>query len=276
MKRFRVVSVVITFLLLSSARARSGGEAHLQVRPFEGVVIDWTAGLITAHGQAVIGDVRSRGVTRARDEAVVEAREIALARLIRAASGLPVNGRQSISGLIESHEGVAEKFSNAPNLAVEKSRRVAEGFVSVQLELPFHGRRGLLALIARPADTEVPARTSHENPEDRMTGILIDATEAAAGPVLEPRILSDRGRLLFGGQACQVRGAAVYHVSRELANRDRRLGDSPYRVYASSRMQAPGDLFISSEDALRILGSNSGRAALKTCSIVILVKKPAE
>lgn len=276
MKLIRILCAGAVLLFLSSAGARSGGETHLQVQPFEGVVVDWTAGVITAHGQAVIGDVRSRGVTRARDEAVLEAREIALARLIRAASGLPVNGRMSISGLVESHEGVAEKFSNAPGLAVEKSRRVAEGFVSVQLELPFYGRRGLLNLIARNVDRETPAQTFHDNPEDRMTGILIDATETAAGPVLEPRILSDRGRLLSNGQPCQGRGAAVYHVSRELAGRDRRLGDSPYRVYASSRSKAPGDLFISSEDALRILGSKSGRAALKSCSIVILVGKPAK
>lgn len=271
--KLRIFCLLPLFILFPLF-GRSGGD-HLRLTPLEGVVIDWTLGIISAQGQAVIGDVRSRGVTRARDEAVVEAREIALSRLIRAASGLSVNGRTTVSTLISNHEDVAEKFSGAPGLAVEKSRRVAEGFVSVQLELPFHGRRGLLALISRPVEREEPPRTSHENPQDRMTGILVDATETTTVPVLEPRILTDRGRLVSDGQPCRGRGAAVYHVSRELAGRDRRIGESPYRVYASSRSEAPGDLFISSEDALRILGSNSGRSALKSCSIVILMKRPA-
>lgn len=271
--KLRVICLFI-LAILSPLSGRSS-ENHLQLVPQEGVVIDWTAGIISAQGQAVIGDVRSQGVTRARDEAVVEAREIALSRLIKAVSAMSVNGRSTVSTLIADHDDVAEKFSSAPSLAVEKSRRVAEGFVSVQLELPFHGRRGLLALISRPVEREEPPLTSHENPEDRMTGILVDATETNTVPVLEPRILTDRGRLVSDGQPCRGRGAAVYHVSREMAGRDRRIGESPYRVYASSRSQAPGDLFISSEDALRIFGSKSGRSALKSCSIVILLRKPA-
>lgn len=239
-------------------------------------MINWTLGTIQATGQAVIGDVRTRGVTRARDEAVVEARQIALSRLIRALSDLNVNGRTTVRSLLESSDDTAERFSQAPQRAVEKSRRVAEGFVTVELEMPIGGSRGLISLIQRPRGERGVPTAGHGNPEDRMTGILIDATETGFTPVLEPRLFTESGRLISDGRPCAgSRAPVVYHISRDLAARDRRLGDSPYRVYAASRSQAAGDLFISAEDSLRILGSKSGRKALESCAVVILVKKPA-
>ncbi len=250
---------------------------HLQIQFENGAYVDWTAGYISAAASHPIDDVHAGGgLTHVRDDATEKAREKALSILMRTVSRLRISGRQTVDMRLEEDEALQNRMGSLASLPFERARRVADGSVSVELILPFFGSRGLLSRIYSGETTEM-AVTSHENPEDPISGIVIDATDASLDPVMEPRILSDQGRLVYGPgiarRACYIsRGMAAYYTSREAARHDRRAGENPYLVYASAR-KTPGELFISSQDTVRILGSKTGREALKNCSAAIVVKR---
>ncbi|MCE9600082.1 MAG: hypothetical protein K8S54_19130 [Spirochaetia bacterium] len=250
---------------------------HLQTKSGTDTFVDWTAGYISARAEVQIEDIRSGGgITRARDEATEKARELALSRALATLSRLPINGKRTIESEMRQDENLAMRMGRVSSLPFERSRQVAEGNVIVELILPFYGRRGFYSKLRAQQNEAVP-EIKHNNPEDEITGVLIDATETSLEPVLEPRILTDQGRLIYGpGQADRscygARGLASFHASRELARKDLRLGESPYLLYATTRPGANGDLFISSQDAVRILGSKTGRNALRLCEVVIMLK----
>jgi len=278
-RRLGWIALVCAFGSLSAIEVMGGLRDHVQKSVGDQGYVDWTAGYISAKAIVPIGDIRSGGgLTRVRDEATEAAREAALSRVMNILSRLMINGDRTILSEMRANEDLAVRLGAVSELAVEKSRRVDEGKVTVELVLQFYGKRGLFSRLAPERGEEIPEVT-HNNPRDEITGLLIDATDANVEFVLEPRILTDQGRLIYGpGQADRScfasRGLASYHMSRDAARKDRRIGDNPYLLYASTRAGAAGDLFISSQDAIRILGSKTGRAALKGCAVAIVVDSP--
>lgn len=278
MKRVLFASLLWSSAALLAVEASYGiRKDHLQKTLGDGVYVDWTAGYISVSADHKIEDVRAGGgLTRVRDDATQKAREKALSRLMQIVSTLPIHGHDTIESKLESDESLQNRMGMLASLPFEKARRVGDGSVSVELILPFYGRRGLLSRVYSGEESEM-AELVHENPEDPITGIVVDATEASSDPVLEPRILTDQGRLIYGPgiarRGCYVsRGMAAYYTSREAARKDKRVGENPYLVYARGR-KTPGDLFISSQDSVRILGSKSGRDALRKCAVTIVVSK---
>jgi len=258
------------------------------------VSIDWTGGYIFARARIrlprVILDRRqvdfdssdtAVSMTDARAIAGDRAREQASLRLMRALSFLRLDSDFLFIEKMESDRALRYRMGELPSLFIEKTRSSGEGFESVELALPFYGEKGLYSMLAGEhysAET-VPETTGPVVP-DRMTGIIIDVSEFPGfQPSLEPGIFTDQGRRIYGAgtvsRNCAVRrGLASYYDQESKARQDRRLGFAPYYVFAAGlRGRNRSDVFLDSVDIMRILGSESGRNALKKCAVVFVVPR---
>ncbi|MBI3395343.1 MAG: hypothetical protein HY042_05875 [Spirochaetia bacterium] len=138
-----------------------------------------------------------------------------------------------------------------------------------------------------PRTWEVARYGSDVSPEsepgaitDNITGVLIDVSEFKDFiPALEPRVLSEHGRLIYGATTASRRcavdmGVVSYHTSREQAMKDKRLGFAPYYLFAAGVTGAGrSDVFLDMNDITRITGSEGGRKALSRCAVAFLVRK---
>ena len=145
--------------------------------------------------------------------------------------------------------------------------------------MPFYGEDGLYSLFPANIFERESVPPSDIVFPDEITGLLVDVREFSEfQPSVLPRIYSDQGRLLYGPgtvlRSCAVRrGIVKFYVDEEKARAEGGLGFAPFYVFAAGLAgRGKSDVFLDSEDVLRILGSATARRALKNCSVVFLVR----
>ncbi len=267
--------------------------SHFIIALDEDISIDWTGGYVFAKARVRFPrivfdrtdpDFQSRhtasSLTEARAISGEKAREQASLRLMQSLLRLRLDTDFFFQEKLAVDRNLRERLSDLPSLFIEKSRNNGDGFESIELALPFYGEKGLFSILAGQnyASDEIPV-----GPEgdvvDTITGLIIDTREFPEfQPSLEPKIFSDQGRLIYGprmvARSCAVRiGNAAFYNSEAMARHDRRLGLAPYYVFASG-VKGPGksDVFLDGSDVMRIIGSPTGRNALRKCAIVFLTK----
>lgn len=265
---------------------------HLREKDAGESVINWTAGFISVESKVplpsivfdpdhpdfgkgntefTIYDARSRARNQAIDEA-----SLALTRTILS---MRLDSSHTVRQMMVKDPEFRTKMGKLQSHFLVKSRRMGDGYVSVELAIPFFKSNGLYSLLTRQSygTEEVPSLES-DGSKDEITGIIIDTTETAGfKPSLEPGIFTDQGRQIFGPEMLHAayaihRGPAIYYSDRDRARSDRRLGLFPYHVFAAGvRGSNRSDVFIDSADASRILSSESGREALRKGAVVFIV-----
>lgn len=184
------------------------------------------------------------------------------------------------------------RLKGAPPGAILRDRgRMFE----VEQHYPLWGPGSILDLVleATPEPAPSPAATTAsaatmeglspapESPGGSATGLIIDARDVESPTAaLLPRILDDKGRLIFGvevadrGRALQ-RGLAAYALTFT-GDGERlpgvRQGASPLRVRARSVTGATrADLVVSTADADLILKAAAASTFLRECRVVVLM-----
>ena len=260
---------------------------HYTVALDENTRIDWTGGYIFAKARTRLPRISvrdepgtARSITEARFQARETAHEQASLELLRAVGRLRVNSDSFLLNMLQQDRDLRERMATLTDLFLVKSRHTSEGYVSVELALPFHGK-GLYSLLAgrNYARGEIP-RYDDLPVTDDFTGLIIDTTEFPGfQPSLEPSVFTDVGRQIYGPEVvsrrCVIRrGLAAYYTTREHAQNDNRVGLNPLYTFAAGTT-GPGksNVFLDSEDALRMIASESGRKALSRCAVVFVVRK---
>ncbi|MBX7057441.1 MAG: hypothetical protein K1X75_05200 [Leptospirales bacterium] len=250
--------------------------------------VDWSNGAVYARATVELPHISANGapgersassLTDARAIARSEAREKAALRLMGALSALRLDGRRTLGERMHEDRELRERLGNLGDRFRVASRNTGEGQVTVTLTLPFLGAQGLYSVLARSSyASEAIPQAGPVDALDPISGLIVDLSEEPDfQPSLEPRIFTDRGRLIYGpevvSRACAVRrGLAAYHSSVDRAREDRRVGQRPFYTFAGGIL-GPGrsDIYLDSEDVERILGHESGRTALRRCGVVIIV-----
>lgn len=260
---------------------------HYVVDLDESTQIDWTGGYIFAKARTRLPRISlrpqpgtARSITEARFQAREAAYEQASLKLLRAVGRLRINSRQLMLNKLDQDRELRDRVGALPDLFIVKSRHTSEGYVSVELALPFYGK-GLYGLLAGRTYARDPIPEYDEMPvTDNFTGLIIDTTEFPDfQPSLEPGIFTDAGRKIYGPEMvtrrCVTRrGLAAYYTTREHAQNDDRIGINPLFTFAAGTL-GPGksDVFLDPEDALRLIATETGRKALKRCAVAFVVKK---
>ncbi len=294
---FRVWLICVPLLLLPGVFASLYGierallfkntAHHYQVALDENTTIDWTGGYIFAKATVRLPKISleghpgtARSITEARFKASEEAYEKASLELMRAVGRLRVDSRFSLLGQLNQDRDLRDRMGSLSELFLVKTRNTSEGYVGIELALPFYGR-GLYSLIAAGSRSrsEVPVYDGFPV-TDEFTGLIIDTTELPDfQPALQPAVYTDTGRKIYGPEIasrhCVIRhGLAAYYTTRENAQNDSRVGINPLYTFASGTLgSGKSDVSLDAEDALRMIASESGRQALQRCGVVFVVKK---
>ncbi|MEQ9365848.1 MAG: hypothetical protein RIF32_16515 [Leptospirales bacterium] len=258
--------------------------------------VDWTGGYVFARSRVRLprivydpshsdfgGPGTATSISDARATARNKATELASLRLMNSVTSLRLDSRFTLLEKMRADSALRESLGSLASRFITKSRNTGEGYVSVELAMPFLGRDGLYGMLGRSYyGTQRPPEVSSVDVPDHISGLVVDLREYPEfRPSLEPRIFTDRGRLIFGpemaGRTCLRLGLVAYYASSEQARRDRRVGGQPYYTYAAGVLGAGrSDIYLDAEDAERILGHRSGRVALSRCSVVFVLKQSAE
>ena len=256
--------------------------------------VDWTGGYVFARSRVRLprivydpahadfgGPDTATSISDARATARNRATELAGLRLMNSVTALRLDSRFTLLEKMRADAALRESLGSLASRFITKSRNTGEGYVSVELAMPFLGRDGLYSMLGRSyyGTQRPPEVVSQDNVVDRISGLVVDLREYPEfRPSLEPRIFTDRGRLIFGpemaGRTCLRLGLVAYYASAEQARRDRRVGGQPYYTYAAGVLgSGRSDIYLDAEDAERILGHRSGRVALSRCSVVFVLKQ---
>lgn len=247
--------------------------------------VNWTAGFAWVQAKVVIPRVSTDRKDHGAQDVVFSLSDARAKARDRAASNasvmlmdlihkLPTGHGKSLAQLRAESSSIQNELSDISSRFLIKSSRMSDGFVTIEMGLPFYSEKGLMAVIATREREEIP-EMQLDIPDEKITGLIIDATDLPQfQPALETAIFTDQGRQFYGSEmakrSCVVRrGSVVYYYQRESAFDDRRLGRNPYYVVASGLVN--GNIYVDSTDAARIL--HSGRSALERCAVAILVAK---
>ncbi len=264
---------------------------HIVAMPVQDTKVDWTSGFMLARATVRLkriaidrkdpefgSDNTEQSLSAARARARREAREEAALRLVRALEKIGLSSSGGFLDRMRADTAMRGRMGSLEDRFILASDRTGEGYVSVELALPFFGDQGLMELLAdNRFGSDNPPESDVRSTGDPMTGILIDVSEFPDfEPALEPRILSSQGRMIYGAEvamrSCAVhKGLASYHGTRESARKDKRLGMSPYYVFAAGLSGSrKTDVFLDSADVMRITGNEGGRRALSRCAVAFV------
>lgn len=257
--------------------------------------VDWTGGYVFARSRVRLPRIiydpshsdfgapgTASSISDARAAARSRATELASLRLMNSVTSLRLDSRFTLLEKMRADAALRESLGSLASRFITKSRNTGEGYVSVELAMPFLGQGGLYSMLGRSYyGTQRPPEVAPVDVTDPVSGLVVDLREFPDfRPSLEPRIFTDRGRLIFGpemaGRTCLRLGLVAYYASAEQARSDRRVGGQPYYTYAAGVLgTGKSDIYLDAEDAERILGHRSGRVALSRCSVAFILKQSA-
>lgn len=260
----------------------------------ENSYINWTEGFIAASASVPLPTIvldrnhpdygkpdTALSISEARERAREQARENAILLLMKSLENLPMDQEHSVRERMVRDGEFRYNMGRAVSSILTRTRRTGEGYVSIELALPFYQTSGLYSLFPRGEFQDLPVPTLDvSGASDRITGIVIDVSEFPEFRAsLEPRFYSEQGRLVFGPEIASRthlvhRGPVVFYNDRERAMDDRRLGIAPFYTFAAGVLgKNKSDLMLDSDSVYKILSSPSGRDALRNCAIVVVLKK---
>lgn len=248
----------------------------------ESTFINWTGGFIYTSIKVPLKRVNSKdspsadtpgSLTEARAMARQEAQRLAMGKLFEALKSFPVESDKTVLDLLQENERFRMQVGRLQDRVRVKSRRTGEGYVTLELGLYLYGRNGLLGILPDRSGERIPSM-SPEGPEDEVTGIIVMVDEGLRfKPVLRPALYMSNGRRIYGPGTLQPglsRPPVLYFKSLSDARDRGNAGLRPAIIYATEIINN-GDAVIDSSDARRILGSRTGRQALRESRIIFVM-----
>jgi hypothetical protein len=207
---------------------------------------DWQNEVITATG-AGAPDLHAPSPAAARLGAEHAAQLDALRNILTKVKGVQVAGGQSVGDKMSSDPSLSGQVEGSvKNFKVTAKRYFNDGGVEVDVEVRMADVLSML-VPASTAVASVPSTGTATN-----SGLVVDAKALKVQPGLEPRIVDEAGKAVYGPEVVTAdwmkkQGVAAYLKSVDDAKKSDRVGSKPLVVKA---VKANGtDVVISTKDA---------------------------
>ena len=264
-------------LLAASCGLAAAAEVFVPYRVLrdDGAYIDWFDGHAGVMGRAItFHDVNKKVFF---NEAKEQAEENGRARLLTLLRQVTVSGTRHLGDDADLFDKVKAALDGLGSVSYEVTTNSA---VKVLMKLPLHGVNGITSLLLPARAGAVPTDVAPAE-GGQPTGLILDASRTpGAVPSLLPRILDEKGRVVYALElvddaAARSRGLAAFGVRVDMKQGksagEPRQGGSPLRVTASAVSSAGTDFVISVADADSILKQAASAPFLRQCRVLIVL-----
>ena len=259
--------------------------------------LDWTEGKIYVHEQsplypALHKDPRDRitiekkallSLSEARSKAQELTEEKARVKLLSLTYNVCLDSESLVKERMRQDKNFQKRMGEIRSRFRIESQRTGANYVSTKLSLPFRSARGLYALLVENSDKRLPLPLlDPKGPRSSpfISGLIFIIEEKKDfQSSLYPRLYSREGLLFYSPEIAASRytiqrGPITYYNSLEHARKDPRAGTHPYIAYvANLRGIRRSDLVIHDKDLSVILGSLSGRKALRQARVILVISR---
>ena len=290
MKSQLTKAIVITILTLISATG-NGADPRSLIEIKENGTIDWTTGVVEAKGIGVPATYTYPVKSKAQGEEILsEAITKAGHNLLETIVSLRIDSQNRVIDIVENFPSIMKQLRDMAQKApeIEKLRKYQyDGTVEARSQMSLSG--GFSQLILPPEIRQIepikqvfkPKSPSKLRIRSRsseiFTGMVVDARNIQAVPVLAPKILDENLEEVFG-PAFVSREFAVQHgmvrYSADLlkAKLHPRVSVRPLIVKALKTI-LPGrcDFIISNADAAKLRSASEHLLFMRECRVVIVL-----
>ena len=284
------ITVIITILTVISATGY-GADPRSLIESKKNGTIDWTTGVVEAKGVGVPAPYTYPPKPRAQgDEILSEAVTKAGHNLLETIVSLRIDSQNRVIDIVENFPSIMKQLRDMAQKApeIEKLRKYQyDGTVEAWSQMSLSG--GFSQLILPPEIRQIepikqvftPKNPSKLRTRSRsseiFTGMVVDARNIQAVPVLAPKIMDENLEEVFG-PAFVSREFAVQHgmvrYTTDLwkAKFHPRLSYNPLFVKALKTI-LPGrcDFIISNADAAKLRSASEHLLFMRECRVVIVL-----
>lgn len=246
-------------------------------------IIDWKSCIVSSKASASF-DTNEKGIpiapvsetettlSRARSQAYVRAKDLALENLVATIRKIRVDGEKTVADIIGEKEETRSKLSETIAHLVA-FREKPDGFYSASCEASIRFGEVIASLSFDFPELDLPVRDDAKIRTD-YTSLVIDARGLGIHPMLLPSVYTEHGLEIYGprfAKASRARksGLASYCRSEDEAMAHKKAGSRPYYVAAIRELR--GCPVIADRDARRILSSPVTKENLKNCNVIIIL-----
>ena len=275
-KRISLAAIIIAFSLLDSSAS---------VKPPPSGAVDWSKGVIVAHGEWRVtmstqgSPVDHDGVAvislnRGRVDAYRRAREQAIENMVQLVKGIRVDADTMLAELLERSDAVQSRIVNLIASRV-KVREFPVDFATsgCRIELPIGDLLNAVPY-TYPSD-EFPSRI--DNPiHTNYTSLIIDTRGLNVEPMILPSIFNEEGLEVYGRFMVDIRHATKYGIvayadNQDKAMKNRAAGDHPY--YTMAIREIKGCPVLADRDVRKIFSGAGTMEKLKKCRVIFIIDK---
>jgi len=217
-----------------------------------------------------------------RPSALRAARHVAMQNAIKAVKGMYLNGSTKIETGNETIPKVTKVVTSF--LRDAKVRDLVDGSVEVSMEIPLE-RSGLSGLLLGTNVMETPAITSFDGKKAKKdnvySGLIVDCRGIEIKPALNPRVLDESGREIYGSAYIAKKWALQRGIVRYTTDIQRamklngRIGATPLqtkalKVYGENQT----DVVIPNDAAAKLRSSSKNLQWLSECRVVFVIDGP--
>jgi hypothetical protein len=208
--------------------------------------INWSQKVVVCVGKGSPNLKRSKNVSQARIMAEQAAKADALRNILESLKGVKVSANVTVGQAMDADQRVRTEIQGVVrNFQVIATRYYSDGGVEVDVRMPLDGK------LTKTVLNKDLKKAKNTDP----TGVIVMAKGKKIVPVLAPRILDDKGNVVYGVTMVSETGAAngivAYHKSEKEARGDQRVSDNPVVVKALE-IKDSVDVVISAADAKKI------------------------
>jgi len=225
-----------------------------------GVTINWTTMSLRVSAEA-----HGRGVDSSQKTVEQQARSLAEPALSAAIGQVQVDAQNTCGDLMEEKAYRLPIQARLARWSVVEARYYSSGKIEIDGELPL--REVLIPWTIEHAKAPPPLG---EKPD--TTGVVVDARGLGVKPAFSPKLLSEKGEVLYdGGLWVDVGHTAlpVVYVSSELHPAVSRAGEHPLSLKAASARGV--DLVLADGDVRRFQQEFKGTRLLGEGRVILVV-----
>jgi hypothetical protein len=258
---------LLSAILLIPAVAWSQSEV---VQIFDNGSINWSKGEVTAVG---IGAPPENPANMAQARMLAKRAALLDARrnLLEITQGVQVDSMTVVKNAIVKSDIIRSSVQGfVHNCQVIDTAYMSDGSIEVTVLMRLKG--GFANAILPPGGTVKPSPGAPV-----YTGLVVDARGLHIKPAMNPKILDETGKEVYGSSTASrayavEQGMVGYAKDLVAAEANGRVTDKPLTVKAlRASGQSNTDVVIAASDAQKMLGTQANMSSLQKCRVMIVV-----
>ena len=257
-KKIMVICVILTsFSLAQYIPIEKGGK---EVKEAQGPgEINWTNQIIKAKGWGIIDTTLPK--PQAKLMAIRTAQVVAQRNLLEIIKGVRVVSETKVQDLMAKSDYIYTRIEGIVKGAQMVGEPIEkEGIIEVELAISIYDSNGIAPIIQKGLGKELtifsPLTEKEKEELQKITAIVIDAKGTGAKPALFPRIVDEKGNVLFdfaeyyNPNDPNLRKIFKIVTLTEEELKEIGLGENPYIIKASKAIHS--DIVVNKQNAKKI------------------------